>query len=424
MMSNGARPPHSESRLLQKGDEHFGNTGIDLSVAATVQRKLATFIGLALCLSIIGCGGSSSSTTTLSSLAVTPANMSILLGNIQQMKATATYSNGRTADLTSSVTWSSSVSGIATVSSVGLVTSVATVSTTLSASFGGVSANTTLTINPALVSIAVTPANPSIPVNGTQQIRAVGTYSDSSQQELTNTATWSSSATGVASVNSSGLATGVAASTTSITATSGSVTGSTTLTVTPILGSITVTVADPVIDINTTTPFTATGTLSNGSSQDFTQLVNWASARGIVSIDSNGVATGLSVGTTTITASSGSINVSLGLQVTSPTLVFILISPDSASVPLGINHSFTATGVFSNGDAQDVASAVWSSSDPTKVSIDSSGSPKPLQPVPSPSVLPTVRSPAQPALRCFRPRWFRSPLVPLLLLSLGGPLSS
>ncbi len=299
--------------------------------------------------------------------------MSILLGNIQQMKATATYSNGRTADLTSSVTWSSSVSGVATVSSAGLVTSVATGSTTLSASFGGVSANTTLTINPALVSIAVTPANPSIPVNGTQQIRAVGTYSDSSQQELTNTATWSSSATGVASVNSSGLATGVAAGTTSITATSGSVTGSTTLTVTPILGSITVTVADPVIDINTT-PFTATGTLSDGSSQDFTQLVNWASAGGIVSIDSNGVGTGLSVGTTTITASSGSINGSLGLQVTSPTLVFILISPDSASVPLGINHSFTATGVFSNGDAQDVASAVWSSSDPTKVSIDSSGS--------------------------------------------------
>src|SRR6266699_6684703 len=126
MMSNGARPPHSESRLLQKGDEHFGNTGIDLSVAATVQRKLATFIGLALCLSIIGCGGSSSSTTTLSSLAVTPANMSILLGNIQQMKATATYSNGRTADLTSSVTWSSSVSGVATVSSAGLVTSLVT----------------------------------------------------------------------------------------------------------------------------------------------------------------------------------------------------------------------------------------------------------------------------------------------------------
>jgi hypothetical protein len=169
--------------------------------AAAPRRTLATFIGLTLCLSIIGCGGSSSSTPTLSSLAVTPANQSITMGNTQQMTATATYSNGSTANLTSSVTWSSSAAGVATVGTGGLATSVATGSTTVSASSGGLSANTTLTVTPALVSIDVTPATSSIPVNGTQQFTAIGTYSDNSTQDLTKTAHWSSSSAGVATIN-------------------------------------------------------------------------------------------------------------------------------------------------------------------------------------------------------------------------------
>ena len=83
-----------------------------------------------------------------------------------------------------------------------------------------------------LVSIAVTPTNPSIAVGGHQQFTATGTYSDGSYQNLTNSATWTSSATSIATINSAGLATGVAAGNATITATYGSVYGSTTLTVT------------------------------------------------------------------------------------------------------------------------------------------------------------------------------------------------
>lgn len=83
-----------------------------------------------------------------------------------------------------------------------------------------------------LSSIAVTPASSSIASGGTQQFTATGTYSDGSTQNLTSSVTWGSSATGVATISSGGLATAVGAGTTNITATSGSVTGSTTLTVT------------------------------------------------------------------------------------------------------------------------------------------------------------------------------------------------
>jgi len=60
---------------------------------------------------------------------------------------------------------------------------------------------------------------------------ATGSYSDGSIQNLTSTATWTSSDKGVATIAPGGLATGVAAGSTTITATSGSISGNTTLTV-------------------------------------------------------------------------------------------------------------------------------------------------------------------------------------------------
>jgi hypothetical protein len=84
-----------------------------------------------------------------------------------------------------------------------------------------------------LVSISVTPANPSIPMGVTEQFAASGTYSDGTTHDMTMQVTWRSSNTSVATVNSSGLATAVAAGTATITGTSGSISGSTTLTVNP-----------------------------------------------------------------------------------------------------------------------------------------------------------------------------------------------
>ena len=88
-----------------------------------------------------------------------------------------------------------------------------------------------------LVSIAVTPINPSIVLGTTEQFTATGTYSDNSTRNLTTSVIWSSSAGSVATISnaagSNGKATSVAAGTTTITATSGNISGSTTLTVTP-----------------------------------------------------------------------------------------------------------------------------------------------------------------------------------------------
>jgi hypothetical protein len=71
---------------------------------------------------------------------------------------------------------------------------------------------------PTLVSIAVTPATPSVSVGGTKQFVATGTYSDNSTQVLTNLAMWGSDAPLTATINAAGLATANQAGTSSITA--------------------------------------------------------------------------------------------------------------------------------------------------------------------------------------------------------------
>src|SRR5207244_5880337 len=61
---------------------------------------------------------------------------------------------------------------------------------------------------PTLVSIAVTPANPSITKGATQQFTATGTYSDSTTQNLTAQITWSSDTAATATITAHGPATG------------------------------------------------------------------------------------------------------------------------------------------------------------------------------------------------------------------------
>ena len=76
-----------------------------------------------------------------------------------------------------------------------------------------------------LVSIAVTPATITLPVGGTQQFTATGTYSDATTANLTSTVTWSANAP-------AGLFTATAAGTYLVTATSGTVSGTATVNVT------------------------------------------------------------------------------------------------------------------------------------------------------------------------------------------------
>jgi hypothetical protein len=181
------------------------------------------------------------STSGLTSIAITPANPSVAVGATQQFTATGTFNTGEIYNLTQSVNWGSTKTSVATISNAtgtqGLATAVAVGTSTIKATAGGITGQTTLTVTsaPTLTSITIAPALPSITVGSTLQFTATGTYSDGSTQVITTTVTWASVSTAVATVSNAsgtqGLATGVAVGTSTITATLGTVNSSTTLTV-------------------------------------------------------------------------------------------------------------------------------------------------------------------------------------------------
>jgi len=76
-----------------------------------------------------------------------------------------------------------------------------------------------------LLSIAVTPSNPTITVGKTQQLTATGSYSDGSSQDLTTQVTWQSSDPTKVTVSATGIVTGQSGGSSTVTATLGSVSG-------------------------------------------------------------------------------------------------------------------------------------------------------------------------------------------------------
>jgi Bacterial Ig-like domain (group 2) len=175
---------------------------------------------------------------------------------------------------------------------------------------------------PTLTSIQVTPFSPTLSIGQSASLAAIGNYSDGSTQNLTNSVTWSSASPTIASVNSSGQATAVGHGTTTITATSGTISGSTPLTVEGTLNSIQVTPASDSILAGTAQQFTATGTFTDGTTENLTNSVSWSSSNtGIATIGASGMATGITAGSATITATSGGVTGSTSLAVTQPTFV-------------------------------------------------------------------------------------------------------
>src|SRR6266498_29643 len=218
----------------------------------------------------------------VASVAVTPATGSIPVGQTLQLTATPKDASGNT--LTGrTMGWTSSNTSVATVSPSGaLVTGKAAGAATITATSEGQSGSAAVTVTPVpLASVAVSPPTASIQVGQTAQLTA--TPKDASGNTLSGrVVTWGSSSTSIATVNTSGLVSGVAAGSGTITATSEGKSGSAAITVTVVIGTTAVLVgagdiadcdAEPtaaLLDNIAGTVFTAgDNAYPNGSTSDY-----------------------------------------------------------------------------------------------------------------------------------------------------------
>ena len=317
---------------------------------------------------------------SLASLTVNSASPSVGAGLTDQFTATGTFTDGSTQNLSSSVTWSVSNPAVATISSSGLATSKAAGSAVVTASQGTINGTSSLTVAPpSLVSLTVNSASPSVGVGFTDQFTATGNFTDGSTQNLSNSVTWSVSNSALATISANGLVAAKSNGSATITATSGTITGTASLTVTISLVSIAVTPPSSTIAANTDQQFKATGTYTDGSTQDITGTVNWSSSdtsKATVSnsIPTSGLAQAMHPGTSVITASSDNISATATLSVSAVTLSSIVVTPATSTIPLGVVQQFNAQGTFSDGTTQDITNTVaWSSSQPALASITVSG---------------------------------------------------
>jgi uncharacterized protein YjdB len=181
-------------------------------------------------------------TPQIDSIAISPTNPSILIADRLQFTATAHLTDGSSKDVTKQVIWSSADSSVAMVSNAlaasGLVTGITQGSTAISAALPSspISSSTNLTVayQPPS-SISLNPGSVSIPLGDAQQFAAVVTFADGNSLDWTPYVTWSSSDPSVAVFAGQGRVTSVALGSATITASLGSVLGSATLTVSPLV---------------------------------------------------------------------------------------------------------------------------------------------------------------------------------------------
>ena len=325
--------------------------------------------------------------SNLVSVAIEPAASSIANSTQVRFSAIGIFSDGSTRDVTSLATnWSSSDTTVAGKVSFGLTpvlfAGVTAGSTTISASVGTFTPSTTLTVTDAtLQSIAVSPANASLAPTTKLPYTAIGTFSDSSTEDVSSLVKWSvQDVSGAASVDTGGIVRGSSAGTVTVTATSpstlGSVAGSTNVTVTAgTLQSIAVTPATAFIVPGNNLTYSAIATFSDSSTQDVTTLASWTATSGNVATIPGGnkssVVTAQGLGQSTIEAKWNGISGTANLTVASPTQISIAVTPAKASVAAGASTQLTATGTFVDGTTQDFTTLVnWSSSAPTAATVD------------------------------------------------------
>jgi uncharacterized protein YjdB len=286
--------------------------------------------------------GSATITVTVvpvSSVTVSPAPTSLLVGGTVQLTATPKDSAGNPL-AGRVVTWASSDTTKAKVNASGLASGIAAGSATITATSEtktGTSA-VTVTVVP-VASVTVAPTTAAIRVAGKMQLTA--TPRDSAGAALTGrVVTWGSNATGVATVNASGLVTGVSPGSATITATSEtkSATAAVTVTLAPV-ATVTVAPASATVSIAGTQQLTAT--LKDSMNNTLTgRAIAWATSAPLVaSVSSGGLVTALIAGSATISATSE------GKSGSSAITVPVLPPPPPPPPPVGLCTDSTAPGV-------------------------------------------------------------------------------
>ena len=185
---------------------------------------------------------------------------------------------------------------------------------------------------------------------------------------------WSSSAPAIASVNSAGVVSAIAAGSATITATSEGRSGSASLTVIPApVATVQVTLALPTLTLGTAS--TANAVLRDERGATLTgRAVAWSSSSpAVATVDNSGAITTLAVGITVITATSEGKSATALLTVLPVPVATITVTAPQSSLTVGSSTQAAAVARSASGQVLTDRVITWSSSAPSVASVSSTG---------------------------------------------------
>jgi hypothetical protein len=325
-----------------------------------------------------GHNGSATVTVTppgLLSLAMTLPRSSLPLGESEPATAIGTFSDGTTQNLTQLVTWQANPQGVATISTQGKLTGAGKGVAQVSAAYQGQNGSATVTVTaPALLSLAVTLPQSSLPLGEWEPATATGAFSDGSTQILTDQVTWQTNPSTVVTITQ-GRLTSVGQGSAQVSATYRGLGATASVTVgSAALIAITVTLPQSSEPIGKAVPVAANGIFSDGTTKNLTRSVAWTVSPAIATVSSTGVVVGTSVGTATLDASNGLVVGTANLTVTPNASVVALNINPLPPMLLGVSAQLQVTATFSDGSTEDMTkTAAWSSQQPQIVGVNSGG---------------------------------------------------
>lgn len=345
--------------------------------------------------------GTASASASVGVDAATPGAVSVFgpsalpVGEPSAFEATAHFSDGSDADVTSQAAWTSSAPALLRVRGTGegrgAAVAVSAGSVTAQARFASIVGNSSLTTGTGgLQSLAISGLASTLPVGVRVPLTATATYPGGIQLNVTSRAVWTSLSPAVMSVSNgptAGLLAGQLPGSAQLTVTFEGAEASATVTVsTATLATLSILPGAPGGAVGISVPLQAQGEFTDGSLFDLTRQTRWSSANpSVVAISngvlSRGVAMALQSGSSTVfgsfmrpdeTVATGSVTfvgspaVPVGVDIFPPSINLSLSSSPSVSL--------RASARFSDGSSRDASSQVsWSVQSTAVAEVSSSG---------------------------------------------------
>ncbi|MDE0356315.1 MAG: Ig-like domain-containing protein [Gammaproteobacteria bacterium] len=329
---------------------------------------------------IVACGGDDGAAPTeppeppvATTVSISPAAVDLsFLGETLQLTAGIADQNGQ-AMAEAPVSWTTSDSSVASVSAGGLVTAVANGSATVTATSGSAAGTAVVTVTQRVARVDVSPEAHTFSALG-DSVQLTAAPFDASDNTVENaTVTWSSQDDAVATVDSDGVVTAAGNGTTSVSAQAGAASGAAAVTVSQVIVEMDVVpAATTLFSLGDTIRLVATGVDANGYPGP-AMAVTWVSQNdAVVTVDSRGLATAVRTGSTDVFATAAELLDSAGVTV-AQLATEVRVTPETDTLAIGDRLRLSAVALDGNGYEVEDADYVWSTSNPTAVTVDDTG---------------------------------------------------